>query len=108
MKFTSKKAYDRYKECRLFANDHGLLDNLNEIFACLLTWEGYPDGDFSEPDQVEIGMDWDDKCFSFAVRRADGSYGICGGIIFHGAPDLGYLENGSVQLSPSYGWQIHT
>lgn len=107
MKFSSKKTYERYLECRSFALEHGLLDNFNGIFAHLLTWEGYRDGEY-EPAQVHIGMDWDDKCFSFSVQNPDGSCGICGGIIFHGAPDLGYLENGSVQLSPSYGWQIHT
>ena len=31
-----------------------------------------------------------------------------GGIIYHGNHKEGYKENSSVQLNPSYGWQIHT
>lgn len=31
-----------------------------------------------------------------------------GGIIYHGNPKEGYKENSSVQLTPSYGWSIHT
>lgn len=33
---------------------------------------------------------------------------INGGIVFHGWPETGYKTNGSVQISPSYGWSKHT
>lgn len=38
----------------------------------------------------------------------NGTPRINGGIIFHGWPETGYKTNGSVQLSPSYGWATHT
>lgn len=31
-----------------------------------------------------------------------------GHIVFHGWPETGYQENGSVQLDPRYGWSTHT
>lgn len=31
-----------------------------------------------------------------------------GGLVFHGWPDTGYMQNGSVQLDPCYGWSKHT
>lgn len=33
---------------------------------------------------------------------------LCGGIVFHGWPETGYKINNSVQLTPQYGWAIHT
>lgn len=33
---------------------------------------------------------------------------FCGGIVFHGWPETGYQINNSVQLTPQYGWAIHT
>lgn len=34
--------------------------------------------------------------------------GLVGGIIFHGWTETGYKENHSVQLTPRYGWSVHT
>lgn len=106
MKFSSKRARDRYVECRQFAMEHKLSDNFNEIFSRLLAWERY-DEFGNRTTEVVIGMDYDDKCFSFAELDELGNCHLNGGIIFHGVPGQ-YLENGSCQLSPSYGWQIHT
>lgn len=33
---------------------------------------------------------------------------IIGHIVFHGWPETGYMSNGSIQLTPSYGWASHT
>lgn len=106
MRFNSKRACDRYLECRQFAVEHRMLDNLNEIFARLLTWENY-DENGERTSEVIVGMDWDDKCFSFHTQDSEGRIGLCGGIIFHGLPG-NYVENGSVMISPSCGWQVHT
>lgn len=31
-----------------------------------------------------------------------------GGIVFHGWPETGYMTNGSIQLTPQYGWDHHS
>lgn len=41
-------------------------------------------------------------------EHTNGKVGLVGGIVFHGWPEIGYSENGSVQLSPRYGWSTHT
>lgn len=48
---------------------------------------------------------YNDKCFSFCEKRGD-KYGIVGGLIFHGYDE--YTDNGSVQLTPTKGWAMHT
>ena len=48
---------------------------------------------------------YNDKCFSFCEKRGD-KYGIVGGLIFHGYDE--YTTNGSVQLTPTKGWAMHT
>lgn len=106
MKFSSKEACDRYLECRQFAVEHRMLDNLSEVFARLLAWERY-DEFGNRTTEVVISRDFCDKSFAFAELDAQGNCHINGGIIFHGVPGK-YVENGSVMLSPSYGWQIHT
>lgn len=58
--------------------------------------------------EVNIFPDFDEHCFYFTVIREDGSISMNGGMIFHGFPGEGYKENGSVQLTRSYGWSIHT
>lgn len=65
-----------------------------------LTW--------NNADKVRLTRDWGEYCFNFAVLRADGSVMLNGGVIFHGFPESGYKQNGSVQIDQSYGWQIHT
>lgn len=48
-----------------------------------------------------------DNEFAFS-EMFNGKPRLCGGIIFHGWAETGYQENFSVQLSPSYGWAMHT
>lgn len=58
--------------------------------------------------EVHISSDWYDHCFAFGVYRADGTFYMNGGIIFHGLPESGYEENGSVSMDRCYGWSTHT
>lgn len=58
--------------------------------------------------EVNVYSDFGEHCFYFTVKRENGSVSMNGGMIFHGFPGEGYKQNGSVQLSPAYGWQIHT
>ena len=105
MRFRSKQARERFVECRQFAAEHNLTENLNQVFANLLSWENYDEE--GRMNEIVIGTDFCEKSFSFYEEYRDGRIGICGGIIFHGTPG-NYVENGSVQLQPTYGWQIHT
>jgi len=105
MKFTSPNALNRFKECRQFAYDNNLANNFNEIFTHLMMWEKY---DETGPvNEIYISSNFSERSFIFEERYRDGSTGIKGGIIFHGTPGQ-YKENGSVQMDPSYGWQVHT
>lgn len=41
-------------------------------------------------------------------ERYNNEDGLVGGIVYHGNPNKGYMQNNSFQLSPMYGWEIHT
>lgn len=58
--------------------------------------------------EVRIGSDFCKHCFTFGAYHEDGSLWMNGGIIFHGLPETGYEENGSVEMSRNYGWSTHT
>lgn len=62
----------------------------------------------NDGNEYYIGSEFGEYCLSFGEHRVDGLHGLCGGIIFHGFPETGYKENGSVQLEGSYGWSTHT
>lgn len=49
-----------------------------------------------------------ENCFYFECIDKNRNCALNGGIIFHGFPESGYKQNGSVQIDPSYGWHIHT
>lgn len=57
--------------------------------------------------RVVIAEDFTKRSFIFTEYIND-RISLNGGIIFHGYPEEGYKENYSVQLSPAYGWQMHT
>ncbi len=42
------------------------------------------------------------------IEHYDGEDHIIGHIVFHGWPETGYQQNGSVQIDPRYGWASHT
>lgn len=79
-------------------NDKSLISSLKRM-RC---WQKLSDNDC-----VEVYQDFADRSFTFAHIR-DGRCVLNGGIIFHGYPEEGYTTGGSIQLTPSYGWQIHT
>ena len=57
--------------------------------------------------ETDVFSDRNEHCFVF-VRKRNGNFAGNGGIIFHGHKDSGHIQNGSVQMTPSYGWQTHT
>lgn len=84
-------------ECRVHGND--------SLMDCLKRFHSYTR---SASDQyIEMCYFPPYKEFNFC-EYTNGRIGLVGGIIFHGWPETGYKENGSVQLSPCYGWPIHT
>lgn len=56
-----------------------------------------------------ITLDWYPHCKEFEFTEYhNGKKGLNGFIVFHGWPETGYMVNGSVQIFPRYGWQMHT
>lgn len=93
---------ERFKGAMELSREHRdqTFSNCMMRLLSYLTW--------NNADKVQLAGDWDEHCFNFAVLRADGSIMLNGGVIFHGFPESGYKQNGSVQIDPSYGWHIHT
>lgn len=79
-------------------NDDSLIEQLRKFRRHLK---------LSDEHEVNIGKDWEKRCFSFGEYVNDKAV-LCGAIIYHGYPDEGYRQNFSVQLEPSYGWSMHT
>ena len=63
---------------------------------------------WKDVEKVVLYNDYYEHSFTFTVYNEDGSISINGGVIFHGFPEQGYRESGSVCIEPTYGWQIHT
>ena len=56
-----------------------------------------------------ITVSYNPGCKEFTFwETINGKTGLVGGIVFHGWPESGYQTNNSVQLTPQYGWAIHT
>lgn len=92
----SIQCLSRFQRIWEFAKSIQMTDSLMDCFNRLSNWNN----------QVVIASDFIDNCFVFYENIDNG---VCGGIVFHGAPESGgYKENGSVMLSPAYGWSIHT
>ena len=90
---------DRFRKAVEVARD--TRDNsLRDCIFRLLTWQSV--------NKVVISSDYEEHSFVFSTYREDGTTYICGGLIYHGNPETGYNQAGSVQLNPSYGWHIHT
>ena len=99
---------ERYNEARKYAESIGMLDQFDSVFNRLKEWEKNENC----PVEINIYGDFTKHSFTFSETylREDlrGREGICGGIIYHGCPKEGYRTAGSVMMSPSYGWHIHT
>lgn len=76
--------------------------DLHSIFNCLRNHIRV-----SSDQLLLISYDKSDNCFYFSEFEG-GTLRLNGGIIFHGDPETGYIQNNSVQLTPSYGWHLHT
>lgn len=103
IKFTSEKAWERYKKCRQDSRDMGE-HSLQTCIDRLMYW-----GRFGT--DIYIACDFDELSFTFREVNPDGSVGVCGGIIFHGKRDGFGSGNGptfSVTMDDNEGYQIHT
>lgn len=56
---------------------------------------------------IKLTSDFSEHGYLF-FENLNGECRMNGGIIYHGNPKEGYKENSSIQLTPSYGWSIHT
>lgn len=61
----------------------------------------------SDDHTMVVSRDFTEHSFLFCEEYL-GRCLLGGGIIFHGFPETGYKQNGSVLLEPKYGWSIHT
>lgn len=66
----------------------------------LRKWETNP----NSPCEIELYKDFAPHSFLFKQRFSDGSYGIIGGLVYHGSPD----ESMCVTFDTTKGWQTHT
>ena len=89
----------QFQQTWQFAEQNNITDSLIDCFWKLSNWNN----------PVIVMSDYGKHCFTFRETRIDDpTHAIFGGIIFHGTPETGYLENGSCSLTPTYGWSIHT
>lgn len=77
----------------------------NSLLSCLKRFHNYRR---VAADQY-ITVSYNPGCNEFTFcETINGKVGLAGGIVFHGWPESGYQSNNSVQLTPQYGWAIHT
>ena len=95
----SKEQLKKAMELSREHNDKTLQSCLYRLMS-FYCWEGV--------EKVVLYKDWCEHSFTFTAYNEDGTVAINGGLIFHGFPDSGYRESGSVCIEPTYGWQIHT
>lgn len=98
------KIYCRAKWIK--ARDAARVHNDKTLDSCILRLMSFLE--WNNSDMIAIDSDFGEHTFAFAVIREDGSVSMNGGIVFHGFPEDGYMENGSTMIEPDYGWHIHT
>lgn len=91
---------ERYDE----AMKHASETNDPTLQQCLDKLKGWETNNPNRPCEIELHRDFAPLSFLFKQRYSDGSYGIIGGLVYHGSPD----ESMSIQLEPTNGWQTHT
>ncbi len=89
------------KEQLEYANSIGDTSLIN----CLRDFRRYTK--LSDDHRIVITKDYAARSFFF-WEESHGIQRLCGGIIYHGSEKDGYRTAGAIQLTPSYGWQIHT
>lgn len=102
IKFGSDEIRQYFIEQLRYAHQHNDISLLN----CVKRFRNYTKRCAGH--KIVIGRDFSDRSFLFHEDYGNGHYGLNGGIIFHGYPEEGYKVNDSVQLTPTYGWSIHT
>ena len=96
MKIFCQERYDEAVKYAEETND----PSLKECLDRLKSWETNPD----HPCEIELHWDFAPYSFLFKQRYENGTYGIIGGLVYHGSPD----QSMCVQLVPRKGWQTHT
>lgn len=96
MRIFCQEWYDEAVRYAEEINDPSLQDCLDR----LKNWETNPHC----PCEIQLHKDFAPYSFLFKQRYENGTYGIIGGLVYHGSPDESYC----VQLEPKKGWQIHT
>ena len=91
---------ERYDE----AMKHAAETNDPTLQQCLDMLESWETNNPDFPCEIELYRDFAPYSFIFKQRYKDGSYGIVGGLIYHGSPD----QSMSVTFEPKIGWQTHT
>ena len=79
--------------------------NDNSLLSCLKRFHNYIRVATDQYVTVSYNHGWNEFTF---WETTNGKIGLVGGIVFHGWPESGYQSNNSVQLTPQYGWAIHT
>lgn len=102
IEFASLETRRYFIEQLRYASQH----NDNSLIDCVRRFRNYRKAGAQH--KIVISRDFADRSFQFYEDYGNSKYGLNGGIIFHGYPSEGYRENFSVQLTPSYGWSIHT
>lgn len=93
---------ERFDEAQNYARKLG--DNsFDECVERLKKWER-SEYNIKKKCEIVLYQDFAPYSMMFEERYEDGTCGICGGLIYHGSPDVSC----SVQLTPKQGWQIHT
>lgn len=99
--FSSIKVRAEIKKQLQYAEEH----NDKSLINCLRRFRNWTY--LGDNHQIRISKDWAERSFFFSEEKGE-KIGICGGIIYHGYPEEGYKTNLSIQLTPNYGWSIHT
>ena len=58
--------------------------------------------------KLHLLTDWARNSFSFTLLDAQDRVIVNGGLIWHGDEQSGHQTGGSIQMTPQYGWQVHT
>lgn len=85
------------QDCRNHGND--------SLMECLNRFHHYRQ--IAKAHKVIVMWNTSNRQFYFH-EVINGEAQLCGGIVFHGWPETGYQTNNSVQLTPQYGWAMHT
>ena len=96
MKIFCKEHYDNVVKFAESIKDSTLRESIEK----LQNWEE----NSQQPCVIEMYWDHAPHSFLFKQHYENGTYGIIGGLVYHGNPD----ESGCFQDDHFLGWRIHT